>query len=206
MMRIRTLMLAGAAVAAIAYLFEPRGGRARRERLIASLGSLGRRRVGELERSTPLPENLAPQPVRPEPPPPTQRSSTPTPSFVPATTEAAAEAPEVPDRERSMEWSREPSRDVGEDAEIVERVTSTLEARRDLHAEDLVIDVVNGIAYLSGDLHDPHTFGEIVDVTRNVPGVRRVQSLLHLPDSETVTRTISAHRVGKDEPSKREAN
>jgi osmotically-inducible protein OsmY len=102
-----------------------------------------------------------------------------------------------------VEATRGQIRDGEEDADIVTRITSTLKERRDLHAEDLVIDVVNGVAYLSGDLQDPHTFGEIVDVTRGVPGVRRVQSLLHLPDSETVSRTISAHRVGGDRPSQR---
>jgi osmotically-inducible protein OsmY len=68
-------------------------------------------------------------------------------------------------------------------------VRAKLQRRPDLGADELVIDVVNGVAYLSGDLHDQHTFGEVVDLTREVPGVRRVQSLLHLPPSETIPGT-----------------
>ena len=50
-----------------------------------------------------------------------------------------------------------------EDAAVIRRVQETLHARHDLQADDLVVDVVNGVAYLSGDLHDSDTFGEIVD-------------------------------------------
>ena len=39
---------------------------------------------------------------------------------------------------------------VTEDAEAVRRVQETLHARHDLRADDLVMDVVNGVAYLSG--------------------------------------------------------
>jgi BON domain len=201
-MRIRTLMLAGAAAAALVYLFEPSGGRARRERIRASLGSFSRRRTRGVDRSSPLPENVAPRLAGREPPPPTRSGPerSPVATTPPTTTGSSTEAPTVPLAERSMEGPRPQARGDATDADLVTRVTTTLRERRDLHAEDLVIDVVNGIAYLSGDLHDPHTFGEIVDVTGNVPGVRRVQSLLHLPDSERVSRTISAHRVGGDRP------
>ena len=76
-----------------------------------------------------------------------------------------------------------------DDGQIVRTVRTTLEERRDLRTDDLVVDVVNGVAYLTGSLHDPHTFGEVVDLTGEVPGVRRVQSLLHLPHSETIVKT-----------------
>ena len=75
-----------------------------------------------------------------------------------------------------------------DDAAIIRSVRTKLQERRDLRTDDLVVDVVNGVAYLSGDLHDRQTFGEVVDLTGEVPGVRRVQSLLHLPHSETISR------------------
>ena len=75
-----------------------------------------------------------------------------------------------------------------DDGTIVQRVRSKLDERRDLRTDDLRVDVVNGVAYLCGELHDPHTFGEVVEVTRATPGVRRVQSLLHLPESEVLAR------------------
>jgi osmotically-inducible protein OsmY len=81
-----------------------------------------------------------------------------------------------------------------DDAAIARAVRSRLGERRDLRTQDLVVDVVNGVAYLSGDLHDRQTFGEVVDLTSEVPGIRRVQSLLHLPESETIVRTLTGRR------------
>jgi hypothetical protein len=71
-----------------------------------------------------------------------------------------------------------------DDASIVQRVRATLSGRGDLPTDDLIVDVVNGVVYISGDLRDPQTFGEIVDLTRETQGVRRVQSLLHLHGDE----------------------
>ena len=97
--------------------------------------------------------------------------------------------PQAPFRDEPMPVaSISPSRGE-DDAAIIRNVRSKLQERRDLRTDDLVIDVVNGVAYLSGDLHDRQTFGEVVDLTGQVPGVRRVQSLLHLPHSETIVRT-----------------
>ena len=199
-MRIRTLVAAGAAAAAIAYLFDPSGGKARRERLRASLGALARRRSRTVDRPIPLPANLAPRVAQPRSPSSAQGPAPPVSAVPPATPAgagASAEAPVIAGREPPVAAAPGRIPDGKEDAEIVTRITSALRERRDLHAEDLVVDVVNGTAYLAGDLHDPHTFGEIVEVTRSVQGVRRVQSLLHLPDSEVIS-TISAHRVGDD--------
>jgi hypothetical protein len=56
-----------------------------------------------------------------------------------------------------------------------------------------MIDVVRGVAYLRGDLGDRGRFDDILDVTGSVPGVRRVQSLLHLPESETISRPTTRH-------------
>ena len=181
-MRIRTLALAGAAVAAVAYLFDPARGRERRQRLEHTARSLMGRRSTRSEPAAVLPENLAPRPPA-EGPPQTERIQ-PQPSREPIPMSAGSP-------------SERPRRSPA-DAEVVHRVQESLHARHDLRADDLVIDVVNGVAYLSGELQDSHTFGEIVDLTGRVPGVRRVQSLLHLPDSETVTRDISSRRVGDE--------
>ena len=202
-MRIRTLALAGAAIAAVAYLFDPARGRDRRQRLEHKVRSLmGRPRTPAVP-PAPLPENLAPRSPAEEPPPaertdqagraePVGRdaSSVRTRSTEPVRGPIAMSAGPTPGR---------PGRSP-EDAAVVHRVQQTLHARHDLRADDLVVDVVNGVAYLSGELHDSHTFGEIVDLTGRVPGVRRVQSLLHLPDSETVSRDISSRRVGGEGP------
>ena len=167
-MRIRTLVIAGTGAAAAVYLFEPHGGRARRERIRTSMRPHTRRRIDPVEPTS------APT-VEPT------REETITPS-----------APAPPREEPKPVTSSSTSVD---DAAIVRTVRTKLQERHDLGTEDLVVDVVNGVVYLSGDLHDRHTFGEVVDLTAEVPGVRRVQSLLHLPHSETIARIFSGRRA-----------
>ena len=177
-MRSRTAILAALAGAAAVYLFDPIKGGARRERLRSAVTRVTRRPSYHREEDgSPLPENLAPTP------PILFDSSVPQ---VPTSEPIAAPRPGRPteDVEAAPLGAGE-----GKDAHIASQVRTRLERRPDLGADDLVIDVVNGVAYLSGDLHDPHTFGEVVDLTREVPGVRRVQSLLHLPPSETIRGT-----------------
>jgi BON domain len=179
-MRIRTLVVAGAAAAAAAYLLDPRRGKARRRRLTSTVRTfvdrwmLGNRSAAFSGRFEPRPSTVVS----------TERL-----------VEAAA-APPVP-----LTTPEPITGEATDDAVTVSRVKEKLGERRDLGTDELVVDVVNGVAYLSGDLRDRHTFGEIVDLTRGVPGVRRVQSLLHIPDGDTVTKTITARRVdqGSDE-------
>jgi hypothetical protein len=159
-MRIRTVVLAGTAGAVVSYLFDPRRGGERRRRLRSQVVSA----VQRGRRSGP-------------------------PMELPA--EIAAAAPpsgvDLLDQETVVVLE-----DIGEettdDAELVRAVRSSLDERHDLRADELVIDVVNGVVYLAGDLEDRQTFGEVVDVARAVPGVRRVQSLLHLPPSDVIPR------------------
>ncbi len=167
-MRTRTVVLAGTGAAAVVYLFERNGGRARRERIRASIRPLARERPDPVEpMSAPTPEAFHEEPI--------------------------AEPARTPFRDEPMPV---PSTNVGvDDATIIRSVRTKLQDRRDLRTDDLVVDVVNGVAYLSGDLQDRQTFGEVVDLAAEVPGVRRVQSLLHLPNSETILRTISARRA-----------
>ena len=169
-MRIRTLVIAGTGAAAAVYLFEPHGGRARREHIRASMRPHTGRRI---------------DPVEP--------TSAPTvePSHETTTPSAPAPSREEPKPVSSSSTSVD-------DAAIVRTVRTKLQERHDLGTEDLVVDVVNGVVYLSGDLHDRHTFGEVVDLTAEVPDVRRVQSLLHLPHSETIARIFSGRRADED--------
>jgi osmotically-inducible protein OsmY len=220
-MRFRTVVLAGTAGAAVTYLFDPRKGGLRRSRLrssVASLANLG------LERPTdPLPPNLAPmrsEPIHDDAEPRTEvtddagtKSSesgidvtaVETPgdvTVIEMPRDAAEPSIRTPVEEKVVDLvSIERNGADGEshdDGTIVQRVRSRLDERRDLRTDDLTVDVVNGVAYLCGELHDPHTFGEVVEVTRATPGVRRVQSLLHLPESEVLARI--AGRSSADEP------
>jgi BON domain-containing protein len=181
-MRIRTAILAAAAGAAAAYLFDPTSGGPRRRRLRSMIAGMIPRRPSTPD-DTPLPENLAPT---------ASSSRDVVVSRAPTGPMTPAPRPDRPARDvaarpgAAIGGAGVPSAIEGEDARIAGDVRAKLRRRPDLGADELVIDVVNGVAYLSGDLHDQHTFGEVVDLTRDVPGVRRVQSLLHLPPSETI--------------------
>lgn len=170
-MRTRTVVIAGTGAAAVAYLFEPRGGRARRERIRASIRPLTRGRTFPSEpMPTPTPEATRNEPIPPSAPAP----------FLDEPVYVAGPSSRV------------------DDGAIVRSLRTKLQERRDLRTDDLVVDVVNGVAYLSGDLQDRQTFGEVVDLAAEIPGVRRVQSLLHLPNTETISRAISRRRADED--------
>ena len=159
-MRIRNMALAGLAGAAVAYFFDPISGNARRSRLRAMLATLTPGRAVRLDESAPLPENLAPAPVTP-----------------------------VGDVSGTSEEHQTDAGDSSEglnDGDIARKVRMRLQERPDLETGGLVIDVVRGVAYLRGALNDRERLDEIADLTASVPGVRRVQSLLHLPESETI--------------------
>lgn len=168
-MRIRTLIIAGTGAAAAVYLFGPHGGTARRERIRTSIRSL-MRTAPVVPTSAPTVEPFREEAITP---------SAPAPSL------------EEPKSVTSSSTSVD-------DGTIVRSVRTKLQERHDLGTEDLVVDVVKGVVYLSGDLHDRQTFGEVVDLTAEVPGVRRVQSLLHLPHSETIARIFSGRRADEE--------
>jgi len=163
-MRIRNLALTGLAAAAVAYYFDPVKGSARRSRLRGQVMALTGKAMRRTDRA-PLPENVAPA-TMPEPP-------------------IVEKKPEV----RPSEANALPE-DEG-DAAIARRIRTRLEERSDLETGGLVIDVVRGVAYLRGELHDRQKYDEVIDLTGSVPGIRRVQSLLHLPESEAVSHTES---------------
>ena len=70
-----------------------------------------------------------------------------------------------------------------DDATVADRIRSEVLGRRDLDAGRVVVDVEGGIAHLRGQLDDPAAIERIVDLTKQVHGVREVESLIHLPDA-----------------------
>jgi hypothetical protein len=186
-MRIRNLALTGLAAAAVAYYFDPVKGSARRSRLRGQIQTLTGRAMRRRDLA-PLPENVAPVSM---PESPTVEKA---PEVRPAENVASASVPEPPIVERAPE--ARPVEAVAlpedeDDAAIAQTIRTRLEERSDLDTGGLVIDVVRGVAYLRGELHDREKFNEVVDLTGSVPGIRRVQSLLHLPESDRVSRPQS---------------
>jgi hypothetical protein len=182
------MMLGAAATAAAVYLLDPRSGSVRRGRLRAGAERALRRRR---EPTEPLPPNLVPTTAE------QLRESVRLEQDDEEVTEPVATA--LADLGIDPDVAATPSDPLAEggpvdlpstsldDATVVQRVRTTLSARGDLRTDDLIVDVVNGVVYLSGALPDPHTFGEVVDLTRETPGVRRVQSLMHVSDESPGT-------------------
>jgi BON domain len=197
-MRIRNLALAGLAGAAVAYYFHPVEGLARRRRLRGQIERLMSSRGMLRSDSQPMPENVAPTAGAPVPsasaPPSAPATSAPATS-APATSAPAASAPVSPATAAPVVRPTEADTlpEDQPDAIIAQRVRQRLKERPDLETSNLMIDVVRGVAYLRGDLPDRGRFDDILDVTGSVPGVRRVQSLLHLPESETISRPTTRH-------------
>lgn len=190
-MRIRNLALTGLAAAAVAYYFDRVKGSARRRRLRGQIQTLTGRTVRRNDRA-PLPENVAPASMpEPMPEPPIVEE---TQAVRPTETVASTPVPAPPTVEKVPEVRPAEADALPEDesdAAIARTIRSRLEERSDLGTGGLVIDVVRGVAYLRGELHDRQQFDEVVDLTGSVPGIRRVQSLLHLPESERIDRPKS---------------
>ena len=186
-MRIRNLALTSLAAAAVAYYFDPVKGSARRSRLRGQIQTLTGRAMRRRDLA-PLPENVAPVSM---PESPTVEKA---PEARPVESVASASVPEPPIVEKAPEARPVEAVALPEDesdAAIAQTIRTRLEERSDLETGGLVIDVVRGVAYLRGELHDREKFNEVVDLTGSVPGIRRVQSLLHLPESERVSRPQS---------------
>jgi hypothetical protein len=80
-----------------------------------------------------------------------------------------------------------------DDGAIVGRIRMKVLEQPDLETGSLLIDVVQGVAFLRGELKDRTAIEEIVDLTRSVPGVREVQNLLviRLPESPAISRSAA---------------
>jgi hypothetical protein len=172
-MRIRTIAIAGLAGAAVAYLFDPIAGSARRSRLRERISAFTRRRVTREEMPR-LPVDTVSAPMK-----------------------EVADTPEGPMKDEIADTPERPMKEAvavtredrpNSDAAIADRIRMRVQTRPDLETEGLVVDVLRGVAFLRGDLKDRAQIDEIVDLTGAVPGVQKVQNLIHLPESQTMSR------------------
>jgi BON domain-containing protein len=218
-MRIRTIAIAGLAGVAVAYLFDPKAGSARRNRIRGKIGAFTRRRAMPRE-MPPLPVNVVPAPtieaMADAPPEPMKAEIADAPPE-PMKTEATdahpgpmkAEATDAPPEPMKAEatdahpgpmkaeianTAQEPMKEAAaatredrpeSDDAIAGRIRMKVQERPDLDTGSLVVDVVQGVAFLRGDLKDRRQVDEVVDLTGAVPGVVEVRDLIHLPESPT---------------------
>lgn len=82
-----------------------------------------------------------------------------------------------------------------DDAAIASLVRTKVLGRPDLDTGNLVVDVVQGVAFLRGDLKDRRQVDEVVNLTGAVPGVQEVKDMIHLPESPTESGQTGA-RLG----------
>ncbi len=82
-----------------------------------------------------------------------------------------------------------------DDAAIASLVRTKVLGRPDLDTGNLVVDVVQGVAFLRGDLKDRRQVDEVVNLTGAVPGVQEVKDMIHLPESPTESGQAAA-RLG----------
>jgi len=165
-MRIRTIALAGLAGAAVAYLFDPISGEARRTRLRTRIMTFARRGTAIETARAPLSEDVVP--------------------------ESSAEISDTPEEPRKEAIALGPGAAPTDDEAIASRIRTEVFGRPDLQTDRIVIDVVRGVAFLRGEMKDGHAIEEIMDRTRSVPGVRGVHNLIliRMPESLTITRPI----------------
>jgi hypothetical protein len=115
-MRIRTIAIAGLAGVAVAYLFDPIAGSARRSRIRERIATFTRRRATP-EEMPPLPVDTASAPMKDE----------------------IADTSEVPMKETAA-VTREDG--PNSDAAIADRIRMKVQARPDLETEDLEVEVL----------------------------------------------------------------
>jgi|SRR5687767_12459906 osmotically-inducible protein OsmY len=88
-------------------------------------------------------------------------------------------------------------RDLGEadrpmdDATIAQRVRSEVLGRPDFRADDIIVDVENGLARLRGQMEHPGRIEVIVDLTKKIPGVRAVETFIHAPGSSAPNKAAA---------------
>lgn len=83
-----------------------------------------------------------------------------------------------------------------DDTTIADRIRSEVLGRRDLRADDVVVNVEDGVAYLRGQVPTAGTLEDIVDRTRAIAGVRSVENLTHLPGAPAPNKR-SARSAGQ---------
>jgi osmotically-inducible protein OsmY len=75
-----------------------------------------------------------------------------------------------------------------DDATLAQKVMSEVFREKDLPKGDVSINAAEGVVSLRGEVRSPEIIEELVARTRQVQGVREVENLLHLPNTESPKR------------------
>ena len=77
-----------------------------------------------------------------------------------------------------------------DDLDVVQGIRQAL-SRLDFGTEDVNIEVVDGVATLRGEVKNPDQLKKVESEATGVPGVREVQSYLHLPGTPAPNKASS---------------
>jgi hypothetical protein len=86
-----------------------------------------------------------------------------------------------------------------DDRALVDRVKSEVLGRPDLGHHEVVVDAVNGVVTLRGQMADPQAVVRLVRAVSTLPGVVEVHSLIH-PPGEVAPNKAEAVRAADQAP------
>jgi osmotically-inducible protein OsmY len=82
---------------------------------------------------------------------------------------------------------REEPKPQPDDVTLARKVETTIFRDADAPKGQVVVNAVDGVVYLRGEVTRPELVKELEEQTRKVQGVREVQNLLHTPGAEAQT-------------------
>ena len=92
-----------------------------------------------------------------------------------------AAAAETYGMSQKLQHLHEKPKEQPNDATLAHKVETEIFRDAAVPKGQIDVNAENGVVYLRGEVPDPDLLREIVDKTRRVAGVERVESLLHLP-------------------------
>jgi osmotically-inducible protein OsmY len=91
-------------------------------------------------------------------------------------------------KQKATHLREEPKPDL-DDATLAAKVQTEIFRAADAPKGSVNVNVENGVVYLRGEVQRPELIDDLVARARQVQGVQGVESLLHLPGTETPTRS-----------------
>jgi hypothetical protein len=87
-----------------------------------------------------------------------------------------------------LHWLRPPVEEAPDDVTLVHKVESVVFRDRRFPKGEVSINAEEGEVFLRGQVERPELIRDLEEAVRNVPGVRGVENLLHLPGTPAPTR------------------
>lgn len=89
--------------------------------------------------------------------------------------------------------NRAPRRPPADDRTLVDRIKSGMLGRGRFADHDVLVEAYDGVVTLRGQVDDPITRLELESALERMPGVRRVESLLHAAGEDAPNKAEALH-------------